>query len=190
MPLRTSEVRAGKVLLMKIYIAMAALLFTGVVVGEENGRIDYEAFLKLTREVEPYRQSRRISEDEFLRMAAEEGTVVLDTRSKEKYDLRHVKGAVHLNFSDFTDQALARVIPSKDTRILIYCNNNFIGDSRSMFGKMAPLALNIPTFINLYGYGYRNVYELQPDLPLFTTKIPFEGTMILPGGRQEDEMSR
>ena len=26
--------------------------------------------------------------------------------------------------------------------------------------KSAPLSLNIQTFINLYGYGYRNVYEL------------------------------
>ena len=24
-----------------------------------------------------------------------------------------------------------------------------------------PLALNVPTFINLYGYGYRNVFELK-----------------------------
>ena len=29
-----------------------------------------------------------------------------------------------------------------------------------MVRKSAPLALNIPTFINLYGYGYRNIYEL------------------------------
>ena len=26
--------------------------------------------------------------------------------------------------------------------------------------KRISLALNIPTFINLYGYGYENIYEL------------------------------
>jgi hypothetical protein len=26
--------------------------------------------------------------------------------------------------------------------------------------KALPLALNIPTFINLVGYGYRNIWEL------------------------------
>ncbi|MCH2458294.1 MAG: rhodanese-like domain-containing protein, partial [Henriciella sp.] len=45
-------------------------------------------------------------------------------------------------------------------RILIYCNNNFADDIAPVMLKRAPLALNIPTFINLHGYGYTNVYEL------------------------------
>ncbi|MEE2877433.1 MAG: rhodanese-like domain-containing protein, partial [Pseudomonadota bacterium] len=44
--------------------------------------------------------------------------------------------------------------------ILIYCNNNFEDDVEPVMLKRAPLALNIPTFINLVGYGYENVYEL------------------------------
>jgi hypothetical protein len=32
--------------------------------------------------------------------------------------------------------------------------------------KKAPLALNIPTFINLVGYGYTNVWELGAVLPI------------------------
>jgi hypothetical protein len=39
---------------------------------------------------------------------------------------------------------------------------------------MMPLALNIPTFINLYGYGYKNIYELKVIVPIienFTCKI-------------------
>jgi hypothetical protein len=39
---------------------------------------------------------------------------------------------------------------------------------------MAPAALNIPTFITLYTYGYRNVYELEPLLDLEATVIPME----------------
>ena len=35
-------------------------------------------------------------------MSNESGTVVLDARSKEKYDLLLVKGAINLDFSDIT----------------------------------------------------------------------------------------
>jgi len=84
----------------------------------------------------------------------------------------HIKGAININFSDFTQEKLAKFIPDKNTRILIYCNNNFKvskGDEASserlqILLKSAPLALNIPTFINLYGYGYKNVYELSSTL--------------------------
>ena len=83
-----------------------------------------------------------------------------------------------MNFSDFTEESLARVIPDKSTRVLIYCNNNFEG-VRAMALKSAPLALNIPTFLNLWGYGYRNIFELRPFLDIKRTKIPFEGSDVL-----------
>ena len=70
------------------------------------------------------------------------------------------KGAVHLNFSDFAEEKLEKVIPSKETRILIYCNNNIDSPLEALADKSLPLALNIPTYINLFGYGYQNVYEL------------------------------
>ena len=122
---------------------------------------------------------RRVSEAEFLRMAAEEGTIILDTRSKEKFDKLHVRGAVHLNFSEFTEGALKEIIPDKDTRILIYCNNNFENEPVHFAGKVKTVALNIPTFINLHAYGYENVYELKPLLDINATKIPFAGSSVL-----------
>ncbi len=145
---------------------------------EGNPQINYGAFVKLTTELEPERQARRITEDEFLKMADEDGVVVLDTRSKAKFDKLHVKGAKHLNFSDFTEEALTRLIPDKDTPILIYCNNNFDDAPVSMPSKFAPLALNIPTYINLRGYGYKNVYELKGFKSVKDTKIPFSGTDV------------
>jgi phage shock protein E len=39
----------------------------------------------------------------------------------------------------------------------IYCNNNFADDRAPVATKKVELALNIPTFINLYGYGHENV---------------------------------
>ena len=89
-----------------------------------------------------------------------------------------MKGAVHLAFTDFTEEALAKVIPDKKVKILIYCNNNFTGEQANFADKRAPVALNIPTFINLHAYGYTNVHELGPLLEVRTTKIPFEGKSI------------
>lgn len=54
---------------------------------------------------------------------------------------------------------LAELIGAKNRRILIYCNNNFSEKVAPVVLKSAPLALNVPTFINLYGYGYENIYE-------------------------------
>jgi phage shock protein E len=145
----------------------------------KNPAIEYAGFAKLTAELGPLRESRRISEEEFLRLAGEPGTVVFDARSRDKFERIHVKGALHLAFTDFTDEALQKVIPDKNTRILIYCNNNFDRDPVGFARKSAEVALNIQTFINLHAYGYKNVYELGPLLDIGTTKIPFEGTGFL-----------
>ena len=93
-------------------------------------------------------------------MAAEPNTIILDARSRYAFEMGHIEGAVNLPFSDFTDEKLAEVIPSKQTRVLIYCNNNFSDDAEPIPLKRISLALNIPTFINLYGYGYEDIYEL------------------------------
>ena len=122
--------------------------------------VAYPQFAELTEEVQRYRQNRLILLDTFLKYSQEENTIILDTRSRAAYKGRHLSGAINLPFSDFTSKTLKEVIPNKETRILIYCNNNFSGDPAFMLGKLPPLALNIPTFINLYGYGYKNVFEL------------------------------
>jgi len=157
-------------------LLIAVALVLPLAADEGNPQIDYRAFVALTTDLEPERQEHRISEDEFLKMAAREGTVVLDTRSKAKFDKLHVKGALHLNFSDFTEEALTKLIPDKNTPILIYCNNNFADARVAMPTKSAPLALNIPTYINLRGYGYKNVYELKTYQSIHSSKIPFAGT--------------
>ncbi|MEK7951156.1 rhodanese-like domain-containing protein [Luteolibacter soli] len=158
-----------------LYVLTAGLAFAA---EPPNPKIDFDRFRAISLEVAKLRETRRISEDDFLRLAAEPGTVVLDARSREKYDQLHIKGAVHLNLSDFSEVALKEVIPAKDTRVLIYCNNNFEGEERFFVSKAAPAALNIPTFISLHSYGYTNVHELGPLLDIKTTKIPFAGKSV------------
>lgn len=134
--------------------------FEPVRIEVTESTVDYAGFAELVAEVEPYRAGRMVSLAEFNSMAAEPGTIILDTRSAEAFAEGHIEGAIHLNFSDFTADKLAQIIPSPDTRILIYCNNNFRDNVAPVPVKAAPLALNVPTFVNLYGYGYYNIYEL------------------------------
>ena len=127
---------------------------------DSNAQIDYDGFTALTQKVAPIREARLIDLDSFNEMKAETGTILLDTRSADAFAEGHIDGAVNLNFSDFTDEKLAKVIGDKTTRILIYCNNNFTDNVSPIMKKRVELALNVPTFINLYGYGYENIYEL------------------------------
>ena len=153
-------------------------------------KVDFDVFETLTKEVKEYRKNRLVSLATFLSYAKEKNTIMLDTRSTEMYNRKHVKGAIHLDFSDFTEANLRSLIPSADTRILIYCNNNF-SDDRFRFAtkSIAPkisgptkeitLALNIPTFINLYGYGFKNVYELADLVSVRDPSIQFEGSDVI-----------
>lgn len=141
-----------------------------------NPNIDMAAYIKSVERVAKHRESRRLTEDQFIEMSKQEGVVVLDARSQDKYDLLHVKGAINLNFSDITVESLQKVLPDKDARILIYCNNNF-KNAAGPFPSKAPIAsLNISTYITLYNYGYRNVYELGPQLDPARSKIAFVST--------------
>ncbi|MEO0883440.1 MAG: rhodanese-like domain-containing protein [Pseudomonadota bacterium] len=122
--------------------------------------INFDGFLAFSERTMAYRADRLISLDDFLTFAGEYDTIILDTRSASAFAEGHIDGAVHLNFSDFTERKLADIVPDRATRILIYCNNNFIEDAEPVPAKSPQLALNIPTFVNLFGYGYLNVYEL------------------------------
>jgi rhodanese-like protein len=140
-----------------------------------NQHIDYEGFLRDAAVVGQLRLQRRITEQEFLRRMDDFGTIVFDARSDQKFHLLHIKGAVHLSLPDVTAAELAKVIPSKTTTILIYCNNNFEHAEVPFAGKTAKASLNIYTFNTLYSYGYRNVYELGPSIDINTSILPFEG---------------
>lgn len=181
------------------------------VIKDSDALVNYSYFKELVDEVEIHRSEHLITLDEFLKRSRRTNTVILDTRSKAMYDLKHVKGAIHLNFSDFTMQELEKLFGQFDgneTEILIYCNNNFydskaveeitpaefifqdlafvskssmpidftIQDEKILFDNQYTLALNIPTYINLFGYGYKNVYELNELVDVHDPRISFEGT--------------
>ena len=136
-----------------------------------NPKIDYNEFLKNAKDAEAHRSQRRLSEQEFIDKTKKKGVFILDARSKDKFDLLHIKGAMNLPFSDIATEPLNRLFPNKETTILIYCNNNFKGNEVAFVSKRAGASLNISTYISLYTYGYRNIYELGPLLDVKNTKL-------------------
>jgi phage shock protein E len=148
-------------LFLAVLIACAAAAPAPAVAQPANPQIDYAGFRRLAREVQPYRQARLVDWAAFARAAARPGVLILDARSESAFAAGHIAGAVNLPLTDFTADSLRRVIGRRDRPILIYCNNNFRNDAAPVMLKARPLALNIQTFINLVGYGYRNVRELN-----------------------------
>ena len=141
-----------------------------------NPSIDMPGFLRVSAEAAGARESRRISEADFIRMSREPKTIVLDARSREKFDELHVKGAINLSFPDIAVDSLRAAIPDKSTRILIYCNNNFTGAVSAFPTKLPMASLNLSTYIALYSYGYRNIYELAPLVDIKASKLRFESS--------------
>ena len=186
------------------FIAAASLLVAFHQVPAQNAnypraKVSFDDFKGLVSEVETHRARRLIDLDTFLKKSREPGVIILDSRSDFRFDRIHVKGARHLAFTDFTQKNLASVIPSFETTVLIYCNNNFEGNQIDFASKVAvprqnmdttaadqfadqsrPLmmALNIPTYVSLYGYGYRNVYELHELVNVDDPRIVFEGSVV------------
>jgi hypothetical protein len=117
-----------------------------------NPAIDMQGYLRVSSAAAVHRDARRVSEAEFLRMSREPGTIVLDARSREKYDELHVSGAVNLSFPDIAVDTLRLTIPDATTRILIYCNNNFSNAARPFPTKLPSASLNLSTYI-CYTYG-------------------------------------
>jgi len=148
---------------MRIALILSlAFAATPLAAQPPNPQIDYPGFQRLAADVAPHRQTRLVTHARFREMARHPRVLILDARSREAFAAGHIEGAVNLPFTDFTAESLAATIGANPNRpILIYCNNNFRNNAPPVIRKVATVALNIQTFINLVGYGYRNVYELN-----------------------------
>jgi phage shock protein E len=163
-----------------LFLALLTLSLTSSLTpaATPNPNIDYQTFLKDARRVEQVRASRRLNEADFLKSINQPGVILLDARNPNRYAQRHIKGAINLDFTEFTAESLSRIIPTKDTKILIYCNNNFTGSPEAFAMKAPATSLNISTYVSLTSYGYSNIYELAPTLDIGTSKLAFDGTEV------------
>ena len=155
---------------------------TSLLLAKSRHACDFDGFLRAALEAREVRSKRLLSEDQFIKMAAYKGTVILDAREQRHHQQLRLKGSINLPYTSFSFHDLGKAIPDKSTRILIYCRNNFeIQDDSSGpsvlvsveksgepeidldvgFSKGHAVGLNIPTFITLREYGYLNVWELK-----------------------------
>ena len=173
----------------RIFAALLATLLAAAARGADappsaativNPAIDAGAFLRSAVEALRLREQRRLSEADFIRMSRQPGTIVLDARSKARFDELHLAGAINLSFPDVAIASLAAALPDKDARILIYCNNNFRDAEGPFPSKLPSASLNLSTWVALHDYGYRNVWELAPLIDLEATALVFESSPPAP----------
>lgn len=86
------------------------------------------------------------SHEEAKRMLdAHPEALILDVREEEEYYAGHLDGAELLTLDTINEETAAFVIPSKDTKLLVYCKT----------GRRSMLAARI-----LQNLGYTDVYNL------------------------------
>ena len=148
-----------------------------------SATMDYDGFIALIQEVRPYRQARLLDWSAFARAARERNVLILDARSERQFAAGHIAGAVNLPLTEFSVEALAEVIgPDRNRPILIYCNNNFRDDRPPVVNKAGRLAINLSTFSHLYGYGYRNIRELNELVTMDDPRIRWVASGAQSGG--------
>ncbi len=106
-------------------------------VGKIFGQFDYRKY--------------EIGYDVFKGWYEDENTVILDLRSLGAYNHSHIKGAAHLG-ADIDEKRLEEIVPSKDTRIIVYCSNSLMATR-----MMSLTHVSLP---QLHALGYRNAYML------------------------------
>lgn len=165
---------------MKTTCVLSLFLSTLFCFGDEieNPQIDYQGFKEIVLRGESLRAQNRLSEVEFIAAIQSGEYILLDARSAANFQLRHIEGAVNVPFTEFTAETLAAVIPAKESKILIYCNNNFRGSPASFASKSIMASLNVNTQASLRAYGYEHIYELGPNLDVSQTILPFRGTEL------------
>lgn len=72
--------------------------------------------------------------------------IVLDVREQQEYDAGHIENAVLLPVNTITAESAAKVIPSKDTPVLVYCRSG--NRSRTAADKLAQLG-----YTEIYDFG-------------------------------------
>ncbi len=76
-------------------------------------------------------------------MDSQQGYIILDTRTQEEYDEKHIPGAILIPYDEITEKA-ERVLTDKDQLILVYCRS----------GRRSKLAAE-----DLVKLGYTNIKE-------------------------------
>jgi rhodanese-related sulfurtransferase len=112
-----------------IFILLAVMLLTAC--GQAKGNVQEAVYVNITAQ-----QAKEI-------MDSQEGYIILDTRTQEEYDEKHIPGAILIPYDEILQKAEG-VLPDKDQLILVYCRS----------GRRSKLAAE-----DLVKLGYTNIKE-------------------------------
>lgn len=73
------------------------------------------------------------------------GAILVDVRTEEEFNQRHIDGAVMLTLDTISDETASEVIDNKDTPVIVYCRS----------GNRSSQAVTL-----LNDLGYTDVYDL------------------------------
>ena len=100
---------------------------------------------------------QQISQQEAKQMMDElENALILDVRELSEYNEVHIPGATLLPLGTITEESAARVIPAKDTVVLVYCRSG----NRS---KKASQTLADLGYTNIYEFGGINEWPYEKE---------------------------
>lgn len=113
----------------RILILLATMLLTAC--GQDKENVQKAVYVNITAE-----QAKEI-------MDSREGYIILDTRTQEEYDEKHIPGAILIPHDEILEKAES-VLTDKDQLILVYCRS----------GRRSKLAAE-----DLVKLGYTNIKE-------------------------------
>lgn len=148
-----------------IALATAGLFITIGCYGSaqaQPAQQEHKAFA-FTRDLGPaldHRLNRIVGLDSFVQMNSEANTVILDTRSREAFATGHIYGAVNIPLSEMSLLNIADAVHDRETRILIYGDENIAENSDYSDYEISNLPINLLTYISLHRYGYYELFEL------------------------------
>lgn len=168
-----------------LWVIMLSVFATSAVA--EDHALEY---YKKAEALSEFRRSRQVGINEAEKMLGDKNTILLDTRGDDDFKKIHIRGARHLSYADFTSDRLAKLLPDKNSRIIIYCDAAIM----TPLTRMMPLSTN--AFVDLHMQDYKNLYEIRSisDIQPYQEQCkaimdtPFEGDAAVIAEKKEAAM--
>lgn len=86
------------------------------------------------------------SEEAYNLISEEENIIILDVRTREAFNEKHIKDALNINYFELESRFPKEITDDKETFILIYCQSGNLS-------KKAALLLSELGYKNVYAFG-------------------------------------
>jgi hypothetical protein len=111
--------------------------------------LDFKEYRKIVADTRPKSITLKKLKEE---LAKNKTLYLLDLRDEAQFKAGHLRGALNVG-SDLNEEKLAKLVPSKEAWVVIYCTNSFI--------PTRMIALTHVGYPQLTTLGYKNVYRLE-----------------------------